>query len=289
MTCQGRSWPDVLIVMRHSRPYAPTPLRPSAAPPRAAHFSVPGFEVHAGLHAAASVLDRHTHEMPTICSVQYGRFTEYYAGKAFDCDARTLKITPAEEPHWNRFAAVDTFGLRIDVATEAFADVPPVARLLERRAFFEATAYANTARDLLREMNTPDALSVMSVEGLLLELLAKMARTQDVRTGTPVYVRRAREMVTDLFRTGVTLDEIAAAVGVTPGQLARAYRVHFGCTVAQHIRQLRLEAAEHELVTTRMTLVEIALRAGFYDQSHFANAYRRHYGLTPSERRRQGS
>lgn len=259
----------------------------AAQRPGTGHLAVRGFEVHAGTHAAASVLDRHTHDVPTICSVQYGRFTEYYIGKAFDCDARTLKITPAEEPHWNRFAGVDTFGLRIDVDSRAFTDVPAVARLLERRAFFEADAYALLSRQLLREMSRPDAVSALSVEGLLLELLARMARLHAAPGTAPLFVRRAHELVTELFRTQLTLDEIAATVGVPPAQLARAFRTHYGCTIAQHIRQLRLEAAEHELVTTDARLVEIALRAGYYDQSHFSNAYRRHYGITPSERRRQ--
>jgi AraC family transcriptional regulator len=263
------------------------PSRRRPRPPHSSHLAVHGFEVHAGLHAAASVLDRHTHRMPTICSVQYGRFTEYYAGSAFDCDERTLKITPAEELHWNRFAEVDTFGLRIDVDSGAFGDVTPVSRLLERRAFFAADEYALLSRQLLREMSEPDAVTALSVEGLLLELLARMARLHRARTEVPAFVRRARELVNDLFRTHLTLDDVAAASGATPAQLARAYRVHYGCTIAQHVRRLRIEAAEHELVTTDAKLVEIALRAGFYDQSHFANAYRRHYGLTPAQRRRQ--
>nr|MDQ5836012.1 helix-turn-helix domain-containing protein [Acidobacteriota bacterium] len=41
-----------------------------------------------------------------------------------------------------------------------------------------------------------------------------------------------------------------------------------------------------ELADPEKTLAEIAAAAGFYDQSHFANAFKRHTGFTPAEFRR---
>jgi AraC family transcriptional regulator len=251
-------------------------------------LSVPGFEVQAGVHAATSVLARHTHDSPTICSVQYGRFTEYYPGKAFDCDARTLKITPAGEPHWNRFAAVDTFGLRIDVDARTFEDVPAVAGLLDERVFFAADAFALLTAQLVRELSRPDELSAVAAEGLLLELVARMARMNEERAPrTPAYVRRAHELVSDQFRTPLTVAAIARSVGVSAAQLARAFRQEYACTIAQKIRQLRVEYAAGALLGTDTPLVDIALSSGFYDQSHFSNAFRRHFGVTPSAYRRR--
>jgi AraC family transcriptional regulator len=256
---------------------------PSAQPTTSLALRVPGFDVQAGIHAATSVLARHTHDDPTICSVQYGRFTEYYPGKAFDCDARTLKVTPAGEPHWNRFAAVDTFGLRIDVHSSSFEDVPAIAALLDERVFFEANSFALLTAQLTREMSRPDELSKIAAESLLLELLARMARLRTARTpGTPQYVRRAYDIVHDMFRTPLTVASIARTVGVPAPQLARAFRSEYTCTVAQKVRQLRVEFAANELVTTDSPLVEIALHAGFYDQSHFTNVFRQHFGVTPA-------
>jgi AraC family transcriptional regulator len=251
---------------------------------------VPGFEVLGGVHAATSVLARHTHETPTICSVQYGRFTEYYPGKAFDCDARTLKITPAGEPHWNRFAAVDTFGLRIDVDRGTFGELPAIAGMLDERVFFEADAFALLTAQLVRELSRPDDLSPLAIEGLLLELLAQMARLKADRTPrVPRYVRAAHDLVAAQFRTRVTVEGIARTVGVPAPQLARAFRREYTCTIAQKIRQLRVEYAASALAATDAPLAEIALRAGFYDQSHFSNAFRRHFGVTPSTYRNRRS
>ncbi len=40
-----------------------------------------------------------------------------------------------------------------------------------------------------------------------------------------------------------------------------------------------------ELLEARHSLAEIAQRAGFYDQSHFTNAFQRAYGTTPARYR----
>lgn len=250
------------------------------------HLHATGFELHAGLHTAASVIERHTHDTPTLCSVRYGRFTEYYPGKAVDCDARTLKLTPAGEPHWNRFAPVDTFGVRVDVDPRGFADTPAIARLLEERVFLDAAAFGPISAQLLRELERPDELSALALEGLLLELLARMARLRWGGEVLPGYVRRAQELVTAQFRTPLSVEDVARAVGVPAAHLARAFRRAYGCTVAQRVRQLRLEAADRDLVSTSKSIASVALDAGFYDQSHFSNAYRRYFGSTPAARRR---
>ena len=74
-----------------------------ARAPRSMHARVPGFEVHAGVHAAGSRLAAHSHADPTLCYVIDGRFTEYARGRALDCETDTLKLTAAGETHSDYF------------------------------------------------------------------------------------------------------------------------------------------------------------------------------------------
>jgi AraC family transcriptional regulator len=75
-------------------------------------------------------------------------------------------------------------------------------------------------------------------------------------------------------------------VGVHPVTLARAFRRAFGCTVGEYVRRLRIERAARQLADSDLSLAEIALGAGFSDQSHFSNLFRRHTGLSPFQFRR---
>ena len=83
-----------------------------------------------------------------------------------------------------------------------------------------------------------------------------------------------------------SLATIAAEVGVHPATLSRGFRRAYGCTPGQLQRRLRLEFAAHELSTTDRPLATIAQQAGFYDQSHFTNAFRRQLGASPLQYRR---
>jgi AraC family transcriptional regulator len=80
--------------------------------------------------------------------------------------------------------------------------------------------------------------------------------------------------------------DLAAEAGVHPVYLARVFRRHHRCTIAQYVRRRRLERALHELSTSRRSLAEIAIDTGFADQAHFSRAFKAHAGLTPGQFRK---
>jgi AraC family transcriptional regulator len=250
-------------------------------------LQMPGFRVAFGRHAADSVLPRHTHDSPTICCVERGRFIEYYRGKAVDCDERMVKVTPAGDPHWNRFEGTETRGIRIDIDRGRFEGLGAVHQLLDERRFFRASVLHGWTRRLVDELTAPDDAAPVAVEGLLLEMLARLSRLRSPRMkARPEWLLAADELVREGFRSPLTLSSVAAQVGVHPTTLARAYRRAYGCTVGERIRELRIEYAAAELATSSASLSEVGLRAGFYDQSHFTNIFRRYRQLTPAEYRR---
>lgn len=250
---------------------------------------LPGFTLHLGVHPAGSQLTRHAHDRPTICYVMRGRFTEYSGGQTVDCATGTLKVMPAGEPHSNRFIGVATRGLRIDVDRSRLADSPAVARALDERVHLTGGPAAAVARRLLREVDHDDDAALLTTEGLALELLGTLTRERLPRlTTTPEWARRADELVREGFPSRPSLGDLARQVGVQPATLARGYRAAFGCTIGERVRTLRVEAAARALARTETPLAEIALQAGFYDQAHFTNVFRRLWGMTPAEYRRRG-
>jgi AraC family transcriptional regulator len=259
----------------------------SAEGARGGVFTVPGFRIVTGTHPSESLLPRHTHDDPTVCCIQRGRFVEYYRGKAVDCDRTMVKVTPAWEPHWNRFEAATT-GTRINVDRSRFEHMSAIHAMLGERLFVRNIAVDGLARRLAAEMAVADDAARLTVEGLLLELLGRLARLREPQsTRSARWLLRANELIYDRYRSSLSLGDIAAAVGVDSTTLARAYRRAFGCTVGERIRSLRVEHAARELVSTTKPLSRIAMEAGFYDQSHFTNVFRRRLALTPREYRQR--
>jgi AraC family transcriptional regulator len=262
----------------------PTSVPPARADvPQRRNLQVPGFTLVLGLHPPGSALPRHEHDVPTICYVLRGGFIEHSTGEAVECPPATLKVMPAGEPHWNRFGHLETRGVRIDVDRERFQDVPAIFRALDERHRESGGRAGELARRLVAEFASGDEAGEVAVEGLALELVAELARAREGGREriAPPWLAAAEELIGDRFRERLSVTEIARSVDVHPATLSRAYRRRFGCTVGERIRRLRVEHAARELLETSEPLSEVALRAGFYDQSHFTNLFRQVIGLTP--------
>ncbi len=246
-------------------------------------LDVPGFRLMKGEHVGGSTLPRHVHDDPTLCYLFRGRFLEDSPGHSFDCRDDTLKLTGAGDPHSNRFIAGESHGVRVDIDRTRFGDMRAIHRLLDDRVFLPNSGARGLMHRVMVEMNTPDEASALAVEGLLLELLSRLARETTVAgRAMPDWLRRAHDMVEGLFATPVTLGGIAREVGVAPSTLARAYRRTFRSTVGERVRALRVESAARALLRTSLSLAEIAQMNGFYDQSHFTNVFRRQFGVSPA-------
>jgi len=249
---------------------------------------VPGFTLTPGRHARGTALAWHDHDFPTICCVLQGGFTESWRGGSVIASPGTIKVTPAGDRHCDSFAKSDVRGLLIEVRPERTEMIRPYSQVLDQRQSLHGGPAATIARRLDDELHRTDEAVALAIEGLLLELVATISRSE--RDGparrTPSWLTAARDLIHADPSARLTLAGIAAAVGVHPITLARGFRGAFGCSVGTYVRRLRVELAGRWLLQTDLPLAEIALAAGFCDQSHFSNLFRRVVGVTPSHYRR---
>ncbi|WP_232817016.1 helix-turn-helix domain-containing protein [Streptomyces noursei] len=75
---------------------------------------------------------------------------------------------------------------------------------------------------------------------------------------------------------------IAAALNVSVRTLYRAFGQGGTSSVMGYVRERRLERARAELLSTRLTVSEIAARWHFADSSHFVKAYKKRFAETPT-------
>ncbi|MDQ3749321.1 MAG: AraC family transcriptional regulator [Acidobacteriota bacterium] len=94
-------------------------------------------------------------------------------------------------------------------------------------------------------------------------------------------LRRAKEFITENLEEDLSLAEIAAAADLSQYHFARAFRKSTGFTPQQYLMQQRIERAKELLAKDDLPIVEISLRAGFKNQSHFTTLFRKFTKLTP--------
>jgi AraC family transcriptional regulator len=243
-----------------------------------------GFTLTEGVHRDGTGLPWHDHETPTICFVLKGAFTEAWHGGSIRCTSSTLKVTPAGERHCDHFNRGDVRGLLIEPDNALVASLRPHSTILDERVSFHGGLIAGIAWRVYDELRRNDSAAPLAIEGLLLELLAAASRVRERNGGTghPTWLEDARARIHEQLAARPSLSGLAESVGVHPVTLARSFRRVFGCTVGEYVRRLRIERATHHLAETDLSLAEIALTAGFSDQSHFSNLFRQHTGLSPS-------
>ncbi len=83
----------------------------------------------------------------------------------------------------------------------------------------------------------------------------------------------------------LSLNEIAIAVGLSPYHFARAFRSTTGFSPYQYVLHCRIERAQQLLQDQERSISEIALEAGFGDQSHMTTVFRRVLQTTPNQYR----
>jgi AraC-like DNA-binding protein len=127
----------------------------------------------------------------------------------------------------------------------------------------------------------------MAVESLILELCVEATRPAlpDMQGGPPIWLRTAHDFLKTTFRSSLTLAEIAQTAGVHQVTLAKGFRRHYGCTVSDYIRTLRIDDACKLLRSSDQTVAQIAQDAGFFDESHFSRVFRRRMGISPGKYR----
>jgi len=118
----------------------------------------------------------------------------------------------------------------------------------------------------------------------MLEMLGHASRSLlKTPVRRPSWLMQARDLLHGRFNDSLNLVEIAHTVGVHPTHLARTFKKHYRMTVGEYVRRLRLDWATRQLCETQDPIAEIALGAGFYDQSHFSHLFKQHTGFTPAE------
>jgi AraC family transcriptional regulator len=225
-------------------------------------------------------------ELPYLAVVLEGGLRKTFRRRTMQLERAAGVTIPAGATHGARFGAE---GARIAIVRPSDA-AGSAAASLDRVVELRARGLNWLAWRLAGELRASDAAAPLAAEGLALELLAATSRERQPKrlaARRPSWLKSAEELLRAQLGDYVGLTELADAVGVHPAHLARAFRAHYGVSVGEYGRRLRLASAATEVARSDTPLAQIAVEAGFADQSHFTRLFKAYVGVTPARYREE--
>ncbi len=242
----------------------------------------PGLRCHDVVYEPHLRLTAHEHELPFFALSLCGAYDESTGGKSYSYSTGAALFHAAHEEHAVRIAgaAARCFVIEIDGVEQRFDCSLPSSMPQP------AGEAASILSAMYAEFRRSDVSSALSLQGLLLQLIASISRNgTEARCSRPAFLERVEEFLRSHFRSQLTLEEIATAVGAAPARLSSVFRAVHGHSLADEQRRLRIEHACRRMLDPTTSLAEIAVECGFADQAHFSRAFLRVKGMTPSRYR----
>lgn len=245
------------------------------------------FTLVESLYPPSSRMPRHSHDLAHISVVLQGAYTEHYGQKNRLGEPSVLVLHPPDEDHYVTFHNAGARIFSVHIKSQWLEHIRDYSKVLESPADFRGGCPTWLAIRIYREFQEMDQVSPLMIESLALEIIATISRRAILpEQKAPHWLAEVREMLHAWLSEDVALRSIAERVGVHPVYIARQFRKHYRCTMGEYVRRLRVEVACREISESNTPLSEIASLAGFYDQSHLTNTFKRLTGMTPAEYRR---
>ncbi|HZG78909.1 MAG TPA: response regulator [Paenibacillus sp.] len=128
-----------------------------------------------------------------------------------------------------------------------------------------------------------------SVRDWLVSLVQQAAKAIQERKGSyHLLIRRTLEQVNRNYGAELSLKTLATSLGVSSAYLGQLFREETGKYFNDYLTEVRMKAASSLLLETELKINEIVTRVGIPNQSYFNRIFKKLYGVSPVEYRRQG-
>ncbi|ORM72204.1 AraC family transcriptional regulator [Pantoea rwandensis] len=241
-------------------------------------FSHNGIEC-SRVNASGSRFPRHLHDEYVICANLSGREEIWLDGKVSDVFAGQVTLynpTSIQSSHFSH-QAVSFVSIHLPQSTLTQLLGGTQAPALREGVFNDIRLFKAICRfdEVAREAG--ETLLEQQLLWLCGELLEDEASLQQ---GDMQIIQQVKQFLLNHLSQKPQLDALAQLAGLSKYHLVRRFTQLTGLPPLQYHMQLRLNRAR-ELLRQRVHPQDAALQLGFYDQSHFINAFRKVMGTTP--------
>lgn len=99
-------------------------------------------------------------------------------------------------------------------------------------------------------------------------------------------ILRATKYIYKNYKQPLTLDQVSAVASLSPTYFSKKFKQLTGMGFKEYLNFVRLKHAQAALLTTTNSITDIALEYGFNDSNYFKDLFKKVYGKSPREFRK---
>lgn len=290
-----------LAALTGKRPEAfPEPLddihhAPADAPPAVAEWTREAIESLYAAQAASSESVEDMEALPEETTAQQQKkpcTPVLHAYTAAEIAAALAAGDITQARHFLRGCLAETYThRRVRIAVRRARILAAAAAALEaaeRAGLDTARAWEGVQEFVAQCQRTSSDPALIDAAMGLLGQVARDVRHKDTGADFPgeaTAFAQMNDLIQSRLLEGITLEEIAAQLGLTAPAITHRLQRKFGMSFSEYVGRMRVEKAKELLRRTKLSATEVARRVGIRDQSNFGKLFKKFTGKTPMQYR----
>lgn len=239
--------------------------------------TIDGVKVGYYSFSANTFIPKHFHENNHFCFIFSGIYKESVTSNSSISGPGILNIYPSQRIHVASLIKTPVKCLDIEI---------PVGWINLKAQKLKHAQVSVLLYRLTNELSfTPQSNLVQ--ESIIQELLQLLTSSKKREKQGPNWINQVLELLHECYAQNISLKDLAKSFDIHPVYLSRAFKQQTGKTLGQYLRTVRLAKVLELLKTKNLSLSEIALDCGFYDQSHLSHVFKERFKTSPSQYRSQ--
>jgi len=171
--------------------------------------------------------------------------------------------------------------------SNGFAIVRTLARKAAEQGGAPVIRIDEITQESIQRYNSASTANEMEAveKNMLLELTKAVAESKAALNYSPV-IRNVLGYILASYSNDVSVAALARKFQISEGHLSRLFKKETGETISDYLTMVRTKKAAELLSGTTLPIAEIAEYVGYADSNYFVKRFRKTYGITPSEYRR---
>jgi YesN/AraC family two-component response regulator len=170
-----------------------------------------------------------------------------------------------------------------DSIIEAFVKLVSAIFLMIRElntGLYEQLGHQKYLKQIMEAITLNELSSIYN--GLTEKIILYQGKKEDISNYT---IKRALNHIKNHYKEGITLEETALNIDITPEYLSMLFNREVGTNFNLFIKEFRIGKAKKLLIGSEMKIYEIAQEVGYNDSKYFCRVFKEIVGLSPSDYR----